>query len=61
MFNVLKADGVVMISVGELVVPKLRGSESVGVMVKLLEVVVVVILRAVRLKLPVVPKRATAS
>lgn len=51
----------VLMSVWELVLLRLGGSESVGVVLNWVDFVLVVLLKAARLKLPVVLKRAVAS
>lgn len=59
--NELKVGGMVPMSVWELVLLRLGASESVGIVLKLVEFALVVMLKVVRLKLPVVGKRAVAS
>lgn len=57
----LKVGGMVLMSVWELVLLRLGGLERVGAALELVKLALVVMLKAVRLKLPVVLKRAVAS
>lgn len=59
--NELKVAGIVLMSVWELVLLRLDEPGEVGAALELAEVAPMVVLKAVRLKLPVVLKRAVAS
>lgn len=59
--KVLNDGGMVLMSVWELVLLRLGGSERVGAVLKLVDFALVAMLKAVRLKAPVVLKRAVAS
>jgi hypothetical protein len=59
--KVLNDGGMVLTSLWELVLLRLGGSERVGAVLKVVDFALVAMLKAVRLKAPVVLKRAVAS